>query len=63
VIAKDIHCPLITSWKVVSDILALDLVVEFYCRHYYKTVSKEETISHAFINLMGNIQEYNMGKI
>jgi len=25
--------------------------------------SKEETISHTFINLIENIQEYNMGKI
>ena len=29
----------------------------------YKTVPKEETIFHVFINLMGNIQKYNMGKI
>ena len=30
---------------------------------YYKTIPKKETISHAFVNLMGNIQEYNIGKI
>jgi len=29
----------------------------------YEIVPKEETISHIFINLMGNIQEYNAGKI
>ena len=29
----------------------------------YETVPKEETISYTFINLMGNIQEYNIGKI
>jgi len=29
----------------------------------YETVPKEETISYTFINLMGNIQKYNAGKI
>ena len=29
----------------------------------YETTPKKETISHAFINLMGNIQEYNTRKI
>ena len=29
----------------------------------YKTVPKKETIFYIFINLMGNIQEYNVGKI
>ena len=29
----------------------------------YKMISKEETISHTFINLMENIKEYNTGKI
>ena len=29
----------------------------------YEMVPKEETIFHMFINLMGNIQEYNMEKI
>ena len=33
------------------------------CVQCYETVSKEETISHIFINLIGNIQEYNAGKI
>jgi len=28
----------------------------------YET-TKRETISHTFINLIGNIQEYNIGKI
>ena len=31
-------------------------------RLYYET-TKKETISCTFINLMGNIQEYNVGKI
>jgi len=29
----------------------------------YEIVSKEKTISHIFINLIGNIKEYNTGKI
>ena len=29
----------------------------------YKITPKKETISHTFINLMENIQEYNVGKI
>jgi len=29
----------------------------------YKMIPKKKTISYAFINLMGNIQEYNVGKI
>ena len=32
-------------------------------RSYYKTIPKKKTISHAFINLMGNIQKYNTKKI
>ena len=32
-------------------------------RPCYEMVPKEETIFHMFINLMGNIQEYNMEKI
>ena len=31
-------------------------------RLYYET-TKKETVFHIFINLMGNIQEYNVGKI
>jgi len=29
----------------------------------YETVPKKKTISYAFTNLIGNIQEYNAGKI
>jgi len=29
----------------------------------YEMTSKKETISYTFINLMGNTQEYNAGKI
>ena len=29
----------------------------------YETTPKKETISHTFINLIGNIQEYNTGNI
>ena len=31
-------------------------------RPCYKMTSKKETISYMFINLIGNIQEYNVGK-
>jgi len=33
------------------------------CAQCYETVPRKEIISHAFINLMRNIQEYNAGKI
>jgi len=29
----------------------------------YKTNPRKKTISHAFINLIGNIQKYNVGKL
>jgi len=35
----------------------------YHLVYYYEMTPKKETISHTFINLMGNIQKYNMGKI
>jgi len=32
-------------------------------RGLYYEITKKKTISYAFINLIGNIQEYNIGKI
>ena len=43
---------LLTTYQVVEDV-----------HLYYEITPKKETISCIFINLMGNIQEYNMGKI
>ena len=32
-------------------------------KKYYKTTSKKKTISYIFINLIENIQEYNVERI
>ena len=38
-------------------------LINMILSHYYEMTSKKKTISCTFINLMGNIQEYNVGKI
>ena len=69
VIINEILRDMINEGKVaafVNDILVGTEIEEEHDKimeECYKMVSKTETISYTFINLIGNIKEYNMGKI
>jgi len=53
----------LTLFTVIFPLILPEIWSRTKTQHCYEITPKKETISCAFINLMGNIQEYNVGKI